>query len=69
MKLKLKHILPLLLLMLIALCISCAEKPDPAHALIGEDGTTSYVIIRSDETEQALDAVQHLDGVLKEKTG
>ena len=69
MKLKLKYILPLLLLMLIALCISCAEKPDPAHALIGEDGTTSYVIIRSDETEQALDAVQHLSGVLKEKTG
>ena len=36
--------------MLIALCISCAEKPDPADALIGEDSPV-YAISRPEEAD------------------
>ncbi|MBQ8508920.1 MAG: hypothetical protein IJ493_03335 [Clostridia bacterium] len=63
------YLLLILILFSLILCCACAEKHNPADALIGEDGTSSYIIVRPDTTDNATDAAVALNKEIAARTG
>ncbi|MBQ8508922.1 MAG: right-handed parallel beta-helix repeat-containing protein [Clostridia bacterium] len=68
-----KHTYLFFILTLFSLIFCCActsEEPrNPADALIGEDGTTAYIIVRSDTNDAATPEAVSLNSAIAERTG